>query len=234
MASTLGDANSSERHRYAYRHPHPAVSVDTAIFTVRDERLELLLIRRGVQPFKGTWALPGGFVRMDEDLAAAAERELREEAGITGAFLKQVGAFGRPDRDPRERVISVAFYAVIPAADLNLTAGTDATEARWWPFAALPETAFDHRQIIAAAHEAVVEALTRTAVAYQFLPQEFTLTELQQVHEAIRGHALDKRNFRKWVAALDTVRPSGRTRRGGRFRPAQLFRVRRRTNATAL
>lgn len=169
---------------------------------------------------------------MDEDLAAGAARELREEAGIDGAFLQQVGAFGRPNRDPRERVISVAFYAVIPDTVLTLRAGSDAVGARWWPFAKLPETAFDHREIIAAAHTAMVEALPRSSVAYQFLPPEFTLTELQQVHEAIRGEALDKRNFRKWVTALETIRPSGRMRRGGRHRPAELFRLRSLSKST--
>jgi 8-oxo-dGTP diphosphatase len=217
-----------EASPYAYRHPHPAVTVDVVIYTVRDHRLELLLIKRGVRPFKGSWALPGGFVRMDEDLAAAAARELSEEAGIDGAFLRQVGAFGKPDRDPRERVISVAFYAVIPATALILTAGSDAAEARWWPFAALPQTAFDHGEIIATAHAAVVEALPRSSIAYQFLPPEFTLTELQQVHEAIRAHSLDKRNFRKWITTLGTIRPSGRMRRGGPHRPAELFRLRAR------
>jgi 8-oxo-dGTP diphosphatase len=231
MARLAAQSMSNQNQPYAYRHPHPAVSVDVAIFTVRDQRLELLLIKRGVQPFKGSWALPGGFVRMDEDLHAAATRELREEAGVDGAFLQQVGAIGKPDRDPRERVISVAFYAVIPPAALTLTAGTDAAEARWWPFAELPETAFDHKEIIAAAHRAVVEALPSSSVAYQFLPPEFTLTELQQVHEAIRGHALDKRNFRKWVTALGTIRASGRMRKGGAHRPAELFRLRHRAKS---
>jgi 8-oxo-dGTP diphosphatase len=228
MPRTSSQPLPVEAHPYAYRHPHPAVTVDVVIFTVRVHRLELLLIKRGVQPFKGFWALPGGFVRSDEDLAAAAVRELREEAGIDGAFLQQVGAFGKPDRDPRERVISVAFYAVIPATALILTAGSDAAEARWWPFATLPQAAFDHKEIIAAAHSAVVDDLAHSSVAYQFLAPEFTLTELQQVHEAIRGHSLDKRNFRKWITALGTIRPSGRIRRGGPHRPAELFRLRAR------
>lgn len=211
---------------YSYRHPHPAVAVDVVIFTVREQRLEVLLIERGVEPYKGLWALPGGFVRIQEDLLAAAMRELKEETGVEGAYLRQVAAFGAPSRDPRERVISIAYFAILSAETIALKASTDAAAARWWPFPALPPLAFDHEEIVAAAHRALVEELSASLIAFQFLGDEFTLTELQQVHEAIRGEPLDKRNFRKWIAALGTVRPTGRVRRTGQHRPAEVFRIR--------
>jgi 8-oxo-dGTP diphosphatase len=216
---------STKKAAYTYEYPHPSVTVDMVIFTVRERRLELLLIERGGEPFKGSWALPGGFVRMDEDLSDAAVRELQEETGITVRYLRQVGAFGRPGRDPRERVISVAFGAIIPSTGLTLAAGTDAANVRWWPFDPLPPLAFDHGEIVKAAHDHIVDQLSRSLIAFQFLPAEFTLTELQQVHEAIQGGELDKRNFRKWIASLDTVEPTGRKRGGEQHRPAELYRL---------
>jgi 8-oxo-dGTP diphosphatase len=213
---------------FSYRYPHPAVTVDLTIFTVQNERLELLLVKRGGEPFKGQWALPGGFVRINEDLSAAAARELQEETGISNTYLQQVAAFGKPDRDPRERVISVAFFAVISADQIALKAGSDAADARWWPIAKLPELAFDHDEIIAAAYRAAVEELPRSSMAFQFLKLEFTLTDLQQIHEAVQGKKLDKRNFRKWVLSLKILKATGRYSRNGRHRPAELFRLRAR------
>lgn len=219
----------SQATPYSYRHPHPAVAVDVVIFTVREHRLYVLLIQRGVEPYKGSWALPGGFVRIQEDLFSAAARELREETGLDGAYLQQVGAFGDPGRDPRERVISVAYFAILSSEAIALKAGTDAAAAHWWAFAELPPLGFDHKAIVAAAHRALVRELPNTWIAFQFLGEEFTLTELQQVHEAIQGEELDKRNFRKWIATLGSVRPTGRLRRSGQHRPAELYRARRST-----
>jgi 8-oxo-dGTP diphosphatase len=207
--------------------------VDLAIFSIRDGQLCLLLIERGVEPFKGRWALPGGFVRMTEDLQAGAQRELLEETGISQAYLEQVGAFGRPDRDPRERVISVGFYAIIASDRIELRAGSDARLARWWPCDELPALAFDHSQILARAREQLKDRVRRSAVALQFLPPEFTLTELQLVHELILGEKIDKRNFRKWVTGLKYLHATGRERRGGPHRPAALFRARPNANALA-
>lgn len=217
---------SRARPRYIYRHPHPAVAVDIVIFTVREQRLEVLLIERGVEPHKGSWALPGGFVRIAEDLLAAAVRELKEETGVEGAYLRQVGAFGTPNRDPRERVISIAYFAILSSYTSALKASTDAAAAKWWPFVALPRLAFDHEELLAAAHRALVDELSNSLIAFQFLAAEFTLTELQQVHEAIRNEPLDKRNFRKWMRALGTARPTGQFRHAGQHRPAELYRVR--------
>jgi 8-oxo-dGTP diphosphatase len=219
---------------YSYRHPHPAVTVDLAVFTIRESRLSLLLIRRGREPFKGDWALPGGFVRINEPLREAAARELEEETGLKDVYLKQIGAFGDPERDPRERVISIAYFAVVDSSRLRLAAGTDSDEARWWQFSELPRLAFDHHDIVASAHAAVREELQDSLIAFQFLAPEFTLTELQQVHEAIGGEPLDKRNFRKWAVSQNVIKSIGRQKREGQHRPAALYRVRSEQKARQL
>jgi 8-oxo-dGTP diphosphatase len=210
---------------HRYKHPHPAVTVDLVIFTLRDEQLQVLLVERGLEPFQGEWALPGGFVRIDEDLSSAAHRELREETGLTQAYLEQVGAFGRPDRDPRERVISVVFFAILSSDKLALQAGSDARAVSWHPCIKIPELAFDHAEIVHAARLKLTDKINRSTIALEFLPTEFTLTELQRVFEAVRGETIDKRNFRKWSQSLSFIRATGRMRRGGQHRPAELFRA---------
>jgi 8-oxo-dGTP diphosphatase len=210
---------------HQYKYPHPAVAVDLVIFTLVADRLHVLLVERGVEPFRGALALPGGFVRITEDLEEAARRELREETGLSQAYLEQVAAFGAPDRDPRERVISVSFYAIISADKVALQAGSDATAVRWHPCHELPQLAFDHADIIAAAKARLIDKINRTALALQFLPPAFTLTELQRVFEAVRGEHLDKRNFRKWIETLSWIKPTGTLRRGGQHRPAALYRA---------
>lgn len=214
------------QNRHSYKHPHPAVAVDLAIFTLRDGALQLLLVKRGREPHKGSWALPGGFVRIDEDLVTAAQRELQEETGVDSAYLEQVGAFGTVDRDPRERVISVAYFAILASDSDKVRAGSDADEAQWWAAESLPKLAFDHPEIVAAARRALVEKVRRTTIALQFLPPEFALSDLQSVHEAVLGQEIDKRNFRKWIDSLDYLVATGRQRRGGQHRPAALFRGR--------
>jgi 8-oxo-dGTP diphosphatase len=215
----------SDQKSNQYRHPHPAVAVDVVIFTLRDDRLQVLLIQRGLEPFLGRWALPGGFVRINEALEAAAQRELREETGICESYLEQVGAFGQPDRDPRERVISVAYFAIIPADKVALQAGSDARDVTWRALQDLPAVAFDHRVIIDSARLKLLEKLNRTTIALEFLPPEFTLTELQRVFEIIRGESMDKRNFRKWAEGLSVIKSTGKTRRGGQHRPAALYKA---------
>ncbi len=211
---------------HTYKHPHPAVAVDLVIFTIVDGALQVLLIERAREPHRGQWALPGGFVRIDEDLLTAAQRELAEETGVTETYLEQVGAFGAPDRDPRERVISVLYYTIVLAERCTLSAGSDAAAVRWHDCNAVPELAFDHALLIAEARQRLTERLRRSTLALQFLPEEFTLTELQEVHETILGERIDKRNFRKWIADLDLLEPTGRSRRGGQHRPAALYRGR--------
>jgi 8-oxo-dGTP diphosphatase len=208
---------------FCYRYPHPAVTTDVVLFTIRDEKLQLLLIRRRNPPFQGQWALPGGFLDMDEDLADCALRELKEETGIGNVYLEQLYTFGKPGRDPRERVISVAYYGLVPSESITLKPDTDATEAAWFAFGELPELAFDHRQIVEKAHERLVAKLDYSTIAFQFLPKQFTLSELQDVYETIRSEPVDKRNFRKWILGRNLIEETGGERRNGSHRPAKLF-----------
>ena len=200
------------------------VTVDIVIFTIRDTELQVLLVRRGIPPFEGSWAIPGGFVLPNESLDDAARRELHEETGVEDVFLEQLYTFGDPERDPRGRVITGAYYARVSPDRTPPLAGSDAAEARWWPAAQTPAPlAFDHDVIVATALERLRGKLTYTAIGFELLPKKFTLSQLQRVHEAILGEPLDKRNFRKRVEALGVVRPLKESVHPGAGRPAQLF-----------
>jgi 8-oxo-dGTP diphosphatase len=210
---------------YQYKHPHPALTTDIVIFTIRDKQLKLLLIMRGNIPFQGKWALPGGFVQLEEDLETSARRELAEESGITGVYLEQLYTFGAVDRDPRERVITVAYYALIPSDKIVLQAATDAKAVGWFSMDDLHDLAFDHQKIVDSAHRRLVAKLDYSTIAFQFMPQEFMLSELQDVYEIILREEMDRRNFRKWVLALEQIEETGEERRDGAHRPAKLYRV---------
>ncbi len=197
------------------------VSVDIVIFAIRDAALQVLLIRRGVAPFKGRMAIPGGFVRENESLEQAAQRELGEETGVGKVYLEQLYSFSEPRRDPRGRVITVAYYALIPG-DRLLRAGSDASSAVWCPVEKLPPLAFDHQSILCYALERLRNKLDYTTVGFQLLPRKFTLSELQRVYETILGRKLDKRNFRKKMELLKILRPLREWRRTGR-KPARLY-----------
>jgi len=199
------------------------VTVDIVIFTVRDRTLQVLLVRRGIPPFQGKHAIPGGFIHEGESLEDAALRELQEETGVRDVFLEQLYSFGDPGRDPRGRVITVAYYALTSSDALSITAGSDAAEAGWFPVDDLPPLAFDHRRILGYAVERLRNKLEYTTVGFQLLPEKFTLSELQAVYEAILGRRLDKRNFRRKIALLGILKPLRELRHTGR-KPAQLFR----------
>jgi 8-oxo-dGTP diphosphatase len=198
------------------------VTVDIVVFTVRNGALEVLLVKRGVPPFEGEFAIPGGFIREGEGLEEAALRELYEETGVRNVFLEQLYSFGDPRRDPRGRVITVAYYALIASDALSLAAGADAAEARWFRANGLPHLAFDHEGILNYAVERLRNKLEYTTVGFQLLPQKFTLSELQKIYEAILGKKLDKRNFRRKIALLGILKPLREQRHTGR-KPAQLF-----------
>jgi 8-oxo-dGTP diphosphatase len=200
------------------------VTVDLVIFTIRDDALHVLLIQRGVPPFEGQWALPGGFVRPGESLEGAALRELEEEAGVRDIYLEQLYSFGDPDRDPRGRVVTVAYYALVGADRTSLAAGSDASAARWWPVKDHAPLAFDHDRILAYAIERLRNKLEYTTVGFQLLPKKFTLTQLQLVYEAILGRRLDKRNFRRKMELLGILTPLKEWSRDARTRPAQLYK----------
>jgi ADP-ribose pyrophosphatase YjhB (NUDIX family) len=198
------------------------VTVDIVIFTIQEGVLKVLLVKRRIAPYLGQFAIPGGFVLEDEDLDQAALRELREETGVADVYLEQLYSFGKVDRDPRGRVVTVAYFALI-SADRKLKAGSDAAEAAWYPLDDLPRLAFDHKTILNYALERLRNKLEYTTVGFQLLPEKFTLTELQAVYEAILGKKLDKRNFRRKMSVLKILKPLPEYRRGGQ-RPAQLYR----------
>ena len=199
------------------------MTVDIVIFTLREGSLQVLLVKRGVPPFEGQYAIPGGFIRGDESLEEAALRELHEETGVRNVFLEQLYTFGDPKRDPRGRVITVAYYALIASDKLSLVAGADAAEAQWFPASGVPPLAFDHKSILDYALERLRNKLEYTTVGFQLLAEKFTLGELQVVYEAILGRPLDKRNFRRKLALLGILKPLREWQRTGR-KPAQLFR----------
>jgi 8-oxo-dGTP diphosphatase len=171
------------------------------------------------------WALPGGFLEIDEDLERCARRELLEETGIQGVYLEQLYTFGAPERDPRERVISVTYLALTRSDALQPRAASDAREAAWFPITRLPELAFDHATIIDLARERLVAKLSYSTIAFQLLPESFTLSQLQTVYEILLDETLDKRNFRKGMLARNILRETGDFYRTGNHRPAKTYRL---------
>ena len=206
------------------RYHYPATSVDVVIFTLRADDLQVLLVRRKHAPFEGRWAIPGGFVEADESLETAARRELKEETGVCDVYLEQLYTFGDPQRDPRGRVVTVAYLALVPAP-LAVQAGDDASDARWWSVYKLPSLAFDHAKILQYALQRLRYKLEYTAAGFQLLPPSFTLTEIQKAYEIVLGEPLDKRNFRRRIAEADILEETGASTLS-RGRPAKLYRFR--------
>jgi len=205
----------------------PAVTVDVVIFSLRDSDLKVLLIRRAAPPFKGKWAIPGGYVHPDEALDEAAQRELEEETGLPDVYLEQLYTFGAPKRDPRGRVITVAYFALV-SDDVTVRAGDDAAEAAWHSVYDLPDLAFDHDEILSYALQRLRYKLEYTAVGFELPPNEFTLTELQTAYEIVLGEKLDKRNFRRRILEAGILAETSKYREGeGQGRPAQLYRYKK-------
>lgn len=207
------------------QYERPSVTVDVVIFTLRQGELHVLLVRRKHWPYADMWAIPGGFIKMEESLEASARRELAEETGIDDPdiYLEQLYTFGDPGRDPRTRVITVAYFALISSTHLHLRADSDAAAADWFPANRPPELAFDHARILRYAIQRLRYKLEYTALAFQLLPETFTLTELQEAYEHILDETLDKRNFRRKVLAADVLEETPFTRSGD-HRPAKLYR----------
>ena len=205
--------------------PRVLLTTDIVLFTIRQEQLRVLLVRRASEPYKSFWALPGGFVQEGEALADCARRELLEETGVDEAYLEQLYTFGDPDRDPRGRVVTVAYFALVRSEELVLEADTDADAAAWFPADELPDLAFDHAEILRVARDRLSAKVEYSTIAFQFLPMEFTLGQAQAVHEAVLGRSLDKRNFRASLKARRLVKGTGRKFQDGPHRPAELFRL---------
>jgi 8-oxo-dGTP diphosphatase len=209
---------------FSYEFARPALAVDCVVFGFDDGELKVLLIRRGLAPFKGRWALPGGFVRLDETLDTAARRELAEEAGLTEVYLEQLFTFGDVARDPRERVVSVAYYALVALDRHPPAAATDADAAAWFAVADLPSLAFDHPAIIAAAVARLKGKVRYQPVGFELLPAKFTLSQLQHLYEAVLERELDKRNFRKKLLAMDLLIETDEVEQDVAHRAARLYR----------
>jgi 8-oxo-dGTP diphosphatase len=204
--------------------PPFAVTVDLVVLTVRSDALCALLVRRGEAPFRGRWALPGGFVRVDESVDAAAARELVEETGVSGLHLEQLATYGEPRRDPRMRVVSVAYLALAPDLPVPV-AGTDAAAASWVPVAEVSSLAFDHSRILADGVERARAKLEYTSLGTAFCPAEFTVAELRRVYEIVWGVSLDPRNFHRKVTGVPgLLEATGETTTRDGGRPAALFR----------
>ncbi len=209
---------------FTYDYPRPALTVDCVVFGLDEGALKILLIERGEKPFKGRWALPGGFVHMDETLDAAAARELREETGLTKVFLEQLCTFGAVERDPRGRVVTVAYYALVNRVRHQPTASTDASAAAWFAIRDLPALAFDHKHVVDGAIGRLRSKLRYAPIGFELLPTKFSLTQLQRVYETILERELDKRNFRKKVLGFDLLIDTGEKEKNVPRRKAQLYR----------
>ena len=209
---------------FVYEYPHPAVTVDCVVFGLDEGALKVLLIQRDLPPFAGEWALPGGFVRIDESLEEAARRELAEETGLRGVFLEQLFTFGDVRRDPRERVVSVAYFALVALAKHSVRAATDARAAAWFGVDKLPSLAFDHDRIVAAAVERLAGKVRYQPIGFELLADKFTLSQLQHLYEAVLERPLDKRNFRKKILGMDLLVETNEIEQDVAHRAARLYR----------
>jgi 8-oxo-dGTP diphosphatase len=180
---------------YTYKYPHPAVATDCVIFGFDGIKLHVLLIERGAEPYKGMWAFPGGFLQMEEDAEQGALRELKEETDLTAQYIEQFYTFSDPHRDPRERIISIAYYALVKIQEVK--GGDDAAKAQWFAIDEIPRLAFDHDRILRKAMEKLRERIHFQPIGFELLPEKFTLKELQMLYEAILGVQFDRRNFAK-------------------------------------
>jgi 8-oxo-dGTP diphosphatase len=191
---------------FQYQYPHPAVTVDCIIFGFDGQHLKVMLIQRKSDPFSRMWALPGAFVNEDESLENCAERVLMKECNISGVYLEQLFTFGTPSRDPRERVISVAYMGLVKTADFELIAGNDELQIEWRDIKEVQDLAFDHSQILETAIQRIRGKIRYQPIGFELMNAKFTLPQLQQLYEAILGQSLDRRNFRKKLLSMQILK----------------------------
>lgn len=208
---------------FTYQYPRAALTVDCVVFGYDAEELKVLLIERALEPFAGMWALPGGFVHIDETLDDAARRELLEEAGIDDLYLEQLYSFGEVNRDPRERVVTIAYYALVDLYSHKPIAATDASNAAWFAIDATPPLPFDHENILKLAHQRLRAKVRYQPIGFELLPEKFTLTLLQRLYETILGTVLDKRNFRKKILCMDMLTALDELEQDVAHRAARLY-----------
>ena len=209
--------NIEKKYKFA------VIATDVVIFTIKDEALNVLLIKMKKEPFTDRWAVPGGLIKGSESVDEAAKRVLCEKAGVKNVFLEQLYTFGKTDRDPFGRVVSVAYYALIPSDGLNLKTTKEYADIGWYWVNDLPKMAYDHKEIINFAMMRLQSKLEYTNIVYSLLPEEFTLTDLQKTYEIILNKEFDKRNFRKKILALKLIKPTGEKQVGSANRPAALY-----------
>ena len=205
----------------------PAVTVDLVIFTVNEDMLKVMLVKRAEEPFADSWSLPGGFIKNSESLEAAALRVLKEKAGVENVYVEQLYTFGDPNRDPRARVITVTYFALIPWKDLFPPPSDKVTDLRWASVNHLPKLAFDHREIVSYAVQRLRAKASYSNIVYSLMPRQFRLSELQRMYEIIINHKLDKRNFRKRMLATRLLQETGRKDVAGAHRPAMLYKFKK-------
>lgn len=213
-----------QKGKYCYEYPRPALTTDCIIFGFDNYDLKILLIERAHEPYKNKWALPGGFVNMDEKTEDGALRELYEETGLKNVFIEQLYTFSDVDRDPRGRVVSVAYFALIKLEDYSIHAGDDASQAEWFSVNDLPELAFDHDMIIEVAKERLSGKIRYQPIGFELLPPMFTLTQLQNLYEVILQRELDKRNFRKKILKMDLLIPLEEKQKNVRHKAARYYK----------
>lgn len=219
---------TDSRGPFKYRHARPALTVDCVVFAFNAEELKLLLVQRDRDPYSGKWALPGGFIEVGERLETAALRELEEETGVKNLFLEQLYTFGEPGRDPREHVVSVAYYALVKLSDHGIRASSDARDAAWVPVSLARGLAFDHDRIVATALKRLRGKLRYQPIGFELLPRKFTLTQLQQLYETVLKRKLDKRNFRRRILSMGLLNELDEAQRDVAHRAARLYRFDRR------
>jgi len=208
---------------YTYDYARPALTIDCVVFGLDDEDLKVLLVERDLEPFAGRWALPGGFVRVDESLDDAARRELAEETGLQKVYLEQLYTFGAVGRDPRERVVSVAYYALVKLSDHRVQAATDARSAAWFAVDDVPKLAFDHDTILQVAHDRLRAKVRYQPIGFELLPAKFPLRQLQHLYEVVLDRLLDKRNFRKKILAMGILNELDEIEQDVAHRAARLY-----------
>lgn len=214
---------------FTYRYARPALTADCVVFGLDHEDLKVLLIQRDLEPFAGQWALPGGFAVVGESIEDTARRELAEETGLKGVFLEQLYTFGDPDRDPREHVVTVAYYALVNMDEHTVTASTDARNAAWFEINDVPPLAFDHDRILQTAYERLQGKIRYQPIGFELLPEKFTLRQLQHMYEKILDRPLDKRNFRKKILKMEIIEELDEIETDVAHRAARLYRFDKRT-----